>query len=51
LKPLGRNLDRTIIVDNIAENFGRNKENGIEIKSWYFEKDDNELQKLGTFLK
>lgn len=49
LKPLGRDLKKTIIVDNIADNFANQKENGIEIKGWYFEKDDTELKKLQQF--
>jgi len=36
-------------VDNIADNFGLQKDNGIEIKGWYFEKDDTELKKLQQF--
>lgn len=49
LKPLGRDLRKTIIVDNIADNFAKQKENGIEIKGWYFEKEDTELRKLQQF--
>ncbi len=34
LSRLGRPLTRTIIVDNLSENFKRQPFNGIEIKTW-----------------
>ena len=43
LSLLGRNLDRTIIVDNISENFLLQPENGICIKSWYDDEYDDAL--------
>lgn len=35
LSRIGRDLNRTIIVDNLAENFQLQPENGIFIKSWF----------------
>ena len=49
LRKLGRGMDKTLIIDNIWENFGLlTPQNGIEIKSWYGYEDleDQELTKL-----
>jgi len=35
LSKLGRDLSKTIIVDNIAENFVLQKDSGIFISTWY----------------
>ena len=51
LSLLGRDLNKTIIVDNIKDNFERQPDNGIEILTWIGEENDRELQKLGVFLK
>ena len=40
LSKIGRPLTKTIIVDNIAENFLLQKDSGIFIKTWYDDKDD-----------
>lgn len=32
---LNRDLSKTIIVDNLRENYVYHKDNGIEISSWY----------------
>ena len=50
LEKINEDLKRTVIVDNIKESFYLNQENGIEIKSWYGDKDDKELIKLGQVL-
>lgn len=50
LEKINEDLKRTVIVDNIKESFYLNQENGIEIKSWYGDKDDRELIKLGQVL-
>jgi TFIIF-interacting CTD phosphatase-like protein len=48
---LGRDLKKTIIIDNIKENFERQEANGIEIKTWLSDPSDRELDNLMTFLK
>ena len=51
LSKIGRPLSKTIIVDNIAENFLLQKDNGIFIKSWYDDPYDTELKELIPLLK
>ena len=51
LSKIGRPLDKTIIVDNIADNFILQKDNGIFIKSWYDDPKDTELRDLVPLLK
>ena len=51
LSKLGRNLQRTIIIDNIQENFMAQPDNGLHIKGWYNDPADRELDKLLSFLK
>jgi TFIIF-interacting CTD phosphatase-like protein len=41
---------KTVIVDNILENFYLHVENGIEIKSWYDDRQDRKLFELGEIL-
>ena len=49
---IGREIEKTIIIDNIAENFlYTNPNNGLEIVSWYDDLDDKELDKYIPFLK
>ena len=48
---MGRDIKKTIIIDNIAENFEMQPENGIQILSWYNDAKDVELQKLEPILK
>ena len=51
LNKLGRDLSRTIIIDNLAENFdSTTPSNGIWVTSWYDDMEDNELPLLIPFL-
>ena len=51
LSRLGRSLARTIIVDNVPENFQLQTDNGIFIKSWFSDEKDTALQDLAPLLK
>lgn len=51
LSKLGRELGRTIMVDNVAENFQLQPENGICIKSWIDDKNDQGLIQLSPLIK
>lgn len=50
LSRIGRDISRTIIVDNIAENFQLQPENGIFIKSWFTDESDTALYELAPLL-
>ena len=50
LSSLGRDLKKTIIVDNITENFLLQPNNGITIKSWYDDPKDTALMELAPLL-
>ena len=47
---LNLNLNDVIILDNNPISYKFNKKNGIPIKSWHFDKNDNELLKIIPFL-
>jgi TFIIF-interacting CTD phosphatase-like protein len=51
LSRLGRPLEKTIIVDNLRENFRWQPANGIEITTWYCDENDQELTRIDAFLK
>jgi CTD small phosphatase-like protein 2 len=51
LSRLGRDLKKTLIVDNIAENFQMQPNNGILIKTWISDPEDSCLITLSTLLK
>mmetsp|Transcript_7036 Transcript_7036/g.9226 ORF Transcript_7036/g.9226 Transcript_7036/m.9226 type:complete len:131 (+) Transcript_7036:341-733(+) len=52
LTKLGRDISKTIIIDNLADNFIYTTPcNGIWVESWYDDMDDNILELLIPFLK
>jgi len=51
LSKLGRDLSKTLIIDNLARNFDKQPDNGILITSWYYDSHDTELNKLELALK
>ena len=51
LSRIGRPLHKTIIVDNVAENFSLQPDNGIFIKSWFEDPSDTALHELAPLLK
>jgi CTD small phosphatase-like protein 2 len=51
LNKLGRDIERIIIVDNLQDNFKLQPYNGIPIKTWNDDMNDNELYYLCSFLK
>ncbi len=48
---LGRNMAKTIIIDNIEENFSLNKTNGIVCNTWKDNINDKELLYISEILK
>ena len=51
LKNLGRDMKRTVLVDNSPYAMCADPYNGIPIKSWYEDPNDNELDKLLEFIE
>eukprot|EP00929_Paragymnodinium_shiwhaense_P080325 TRINITY_DN41879_c0_g1_i2.p1 TRINITY_DN41879_c0_g1~~TRINITY_DN41879_c0_g1_i2.p1 ORF type:complete len:856 (-),score=158.25 TRINITY_DN41879_c0_g1_i2:188-2755(-) len=50
LSRLGRNLERTLIIDNVQENFMLQPHNGIFIATWYDDPNDTALSALTHLL-
>lgn len=48
---LGRDVSKTIIVDNVAENFMLQPDNGIFIRSWFEDMKDTALYELAPLLE
>jgi CTD small phosphatase-like protein 2 len=51
LSRLGRDLSKTLIVDNVAENFQLQPDNGVFIRTWIDDPSDNALEELAPLLK
>jgi len=51
LSRLGRELDRTLIIDNVQENFMMQPNNGIFISTWYDDPQDTALFELSPLLE
>ena len=51
LSKIGRSLQKTIIIDNLAENFLLQKDSGIFIKTWLSDQNDTQLRDLIPLLK
>ncbi|CAD8138850.1 unnamed protein product [Paramecium pentaurelia] len=50
IQKIGRDVKRTIIIDNLAENFKFQPDNGIQIQSWYGDQDDQALLFLSPLM-
>jgi TFIIF-interacting CTD phosphatase-like protein len=43
---LGRDLKYVILVDNLEHNFRLQKNNGVHVRSWYGDKNDDILKQI-----
>lgn len=50
ISKINRGLEKIIIVDNLAESFCRQPQNGILVKDWFDDMEDKELSMLVPFL-
>jgi CTD small phosphatase-like protein 2 len=48
---LGRDIQKTIIIDNISDNFILQPENGIFISTWYDDMNDRFLDEITPLLR
>ena len=51
ISKLGRDLSKTIIIDNLRENFKMQPNNGIFIKTWTSDVNDTQFRVLKKILK
>ena len=51
ISKLNRDINKIIIIDNLAESFSRQPENGILVKDWLYDMDDTELSLLIPFFE
>ena len=51
LTKISQDLSKIILIDNLPDNFKKQSENGIFIKSWYNDENDRALLELVTILK
>jgi RNA polymerase II subunit A small phosphatase-like protein len=51
IEKIDRGLEKILIIDNLAESFSRQQENGILVKDWFDDMEDMELSMLIPFLK
>ena len=51
LSLLGRDIHRTIIIDNISDNFILQPDNGIFISTWYDDMTDRYLDEITPLLR
>ncbi|CAI2387443.1 unnamed protein product [Moneuplotes crassus] len=51
IEKIGRGLDKILIIDNLAESFSKQPQNGILVKDWFDDMEDQELRMLVPFLK
>lgn len=51
LSLIGRDLTKTMIVDNVSDNFIMQPDSGIFIKTWYDDMTDTELYDLMPILR
>ena len=50
LSIIKKDLSKILIIDNVCENFEKQPDNGIFIKSWYDDEEDTDLKDLIPFL-
>lgn len=46
LSRIGRDVQKMIIIDNLEQNFRLQKMNGIHIRSWYGDRNDDMLKQI-----